>query len=156
MIMDDNNEILKKLNLERGVEESQVGVKFSFLISPTSSVGTEVGPLAHAIKNLVFREIKCLNFESPITGFVLFPSVVDPAIFVRENSISYKRKDKCFYITEVIPYKVWMNAGLAERVDLLSDSLIVSLDKVPVKHFFYKEKQKVIEIINAVREYLKS
>lgn len=57
--------INEKLSLEDGVLESQVDAKFTFLIQPTTTLETNVRLIALTFKNLIFRQIRALNFESP-------------------------------------------------------------------------------------------
>lgn len=73
---------------------------------------------------------------------------------MREDFIKYKRKDKCLYVGLVISYEKWMQAELVERVNLFSDNLIASVEKVPAKYLLLDEKDGLIKAINNVRNYL--
>lgn len=148
------SEILQRITSERSNQETQVNAKFSLIISPSTTVGIEVGALAYAFQNLIFKRIKNIVFQSPITGFVFFPSIHDPTVFIRENSVSYKRKEKCFFVIEVITYEDWVTADLSRRIELLSDCLISSLERVPIKYFLDDDRVALSQAINQAKAYL--
>lgn len=158
MMSEKDNDVLRKISREDGVLESQVDSNFTFLISPSITIGVDIRLLAHAFKNIVFRKIKTIRFESPITGFVFFPTIVDPEIIsgAPQNTVKYKRKEKCYFVGLVIPFIAWSRASLSERVDLLTNNLIDSLNAVPGRHLFDSEKQEIIKVVKDVRDYLLS
>lgn len=157
MMREKDNAVYDRIKLEDRVAEPQVDSKFCFVISSKVTLGVQIRLLAHAFKNIIFRRINKLDFESPITGIVFFPTIFDQRIISEEpqNKTTFKRKDKCYFIAKVIPYPTWSMASLYEQVDLLATNLIDSLNTVPERHLIPREKSQITKIIEETRDYLR-
>lgn len=151
-----SEKLIEKLSQEDGISLSQVEAEFKFLISPSTTSDVDARLMALAIKNYIFREIKQMKFDSPISGIVIFPIIYNPKIRVREDFTSYKWKEKSFFVGLPINFEKWVNASLPVKFNLLTDNLIHSLEKIPKKHLFEADKFKFISLINNSGDYFLS
>jgi hypothetical protein len=143
---------------QRGVtlHAKQVDAKFKFLVRPTTTVGVDLDKLQVGFEDDVFSLIKNAPFESPLTGIVLFPKILDPSIATMPDSITHKRKERSFFVSLNIPFAVWSQAPRPDRVDLLADNLIESIRRIPARHLTANDCQILDSAINQVRNVLKA
>lgn len=133
----------------------QVGARFGFIVSPTTTVGVDLGKLPLGFRDEVFRIIKNAPFDSPLAGVVLFPKILDPSIASQPDFITHKRRDNAYFVSVNIPVTVWSEAPRTERVDLLADNLIESIGRIPPRHLTANDRQTLDNAINEARNILK-
>ena len=64
----------------RRIDTKQLNAPFRFMIRPFTTSGTPSLEFASWFEDLVFDAIRGIDFESPITGIVIFPTIFDSRI----------------------------------------------------------------------------
>lgn len=151
-------EVLIERLRQRGYElhTDQVGARFRFIVSPTTTGNVDIGKFAVEFRDEVFRLIKNAPFESPLTGVVLFPTILDPLIATMPDTITHKRRDKAYFVSVNIPFALWAEAAPTERVDLFADNLIESIDRIPGRHLAQADCQILTEAVNNARRTIRT
>ena len=84
--------------------------KFSFTVSPVTTVGTDVAiPLRIGEVTNDLAHARDSSFE--LSGIVLFPTIADPRIFCRDDFITHKRSSNGYFIGRNIDYQLWKRAS---------------------------------------------
>jgi hypothetical protein len=131
---------------------------FKFVVSPTTTAGVdsdETGRLAADFKVEVFRIIKGLQISSSLTGVVIFPRILDKNISKLADGITYKRKERSYFVKRNIPFAVWQTATHDLRLDIFADNLCESIRSIPARHLSDGDKSKILAAIDEARSILK-
>jgi hypothetical protein len=98
----------------------QFDARFTFIVRPFTTVGVEKGDLAAAFEEGIFAAIKKLEFESPIAGIAIFPTIFDSAIApVPRDYVRYKKGEKSVFVGLQIDFSSWASASKQEKLGLL-------------------------------------
>lgn len=150
-------ELLRRLHAAGLAEPSgQTGAPFKFLISPKTSNGVVVGRLPLQMRDEVFSRIRTHVFQSPLTGIVFFPTILDPKIAVVEDKLTHKRTEKEMFVALNIPFRDWEAASAEQRIDLLAGNLLESIRRIPSKHLPDSDKAKLASFVDEARQVVKA
>jgi hypothetical protein len=131
---------------------------FVFVISPTTTPGvdrTEISWFAREFKIEVLRKIQDRRMITDLTGIVLFPTIMDPDIAKFPEGITYKRKEKSYFVKRNIPFAIWKSASSETRLDLFADNLRDSIRSIPDRRLCGTDKAILLSAVDEAGHALK-
>lgn len=147
-------ERLRKAGIKPATDQD--GAPFMFLISPMVTNGVDIRRITLKFMDETFRRIQLMSFESPLSGIVFLPRVLDPEMIRSKDFVSYKRSDKSVHVGVNIPFDEWTKGSASERVDMFADNLVESIRRISHKHLFPNDRQKLLAVLQEVRRTMKS
>ncbi len=136
--------------------EKQVDAPFSFVISPTTTPGVdanESGSMAREFGNGIVENIALLTMQSPITGIVVFPRILDKNIAKIPDHLTHKRKEKAVFVGVNIDFDEWIVSSVARRIDILAETIVEALRRIAARHLLYPEdRDRLVHTVNDVRQ----
>jgi hypothetical protein len=137
------------------LSDNQLDARFTFLVRPFTTVGVEKGSLASSFEQEIFAAIRNFEFESPITGIVIFPTIFDGAIApVPPDYVKYKKGEKSVFVGMHIDFSSWASASTQVRLGLLADNIKNSIERIPDKYLSAGDRKRLLDITSQVHKRL--
>jgi hypothetical protein len=160
MSMKEREKVLLARFRKAGLKPNQVQVEapFKFVVSPTTTSGVdtkESGFLAREFGNRIVENIREWTMQSPITGIVVFPKILDANIAKMPDHLTYKRKERSVFVGVNIPFEAWVTSPFAEKVEILSETILEALGRIAPRQLYPEDRDRLARAINAVRETVK-
>jgi hypothetical protein len=139
----------------RAINEVQLNAPFRFIVRPFTTVGIESANLASWFEDEIFATITDLEFESPITGIAIFPTIFNSEIsHPPDDYLTYKKNEKSVFVGLNIDFSAWASAPKQEKIRLLSDNIERSLERIPDKYLLDTDRKKLLSIVSQSYERL--
>ena len=137
----------------------QLDAPFGFVVSPTTTSGVdtkESGSLAREFGDGIVENIRGWTMQSPITGIVVFPKILDENIAKMPDHLTYKRKERSVFVGINIPFDVWIASLIAEKIDILADALVEALGRIAERQLHPEDRNRLAHAVCVIRETIKS
>jgi hypothetical protein len=139
------------------INDVQLHAPFRFLVRPFKTTGVEVGRLAAWFEEEVFSDIKNIDFQSPIAGIAIFPTIFDNAIApTPKDYVKYKRSEKSVFVAVNINFSLWAAASQNERLNLLADNIRQSIERIPEKYLSSLDRDRLLNLVGQTHQRLLS
>ena len=133
----------------RKVHTEQFDSPLMFMVRPFTTVGVDVDQLASLFENETLSIIKTLNFESPIKGILVFPTIIDGTLAkVPTDYVKHKTREKTVFVGRNISYDCWSEALEGQRVELLAENIRGSIRMIPRKYLAERDQVKLLTVID--------
>ena len=131
---------------------------FSFVVSPTTTPGIdtkESGSLAREFGNGIVEKIGEWTMQSPITGIVVFPKILDASIAKMPDHLTYKRKEKAVFVGVNIAFDLWVASPIAKKIEILAETIVDALGRIAPRQLHPEDRDRLVQAAYAVRETMK-
>jgi hypothetical protein len=120
--------------------------KFIFTVSAIVSVGVDTS-LIFKMGELVSSIAESNGFSCELSGIVVFPIILGPDVRPRPDFVTYKRKDRGYFVGKNISFTDWTDSAKARQVVIAQDNLQSSILAININHLSNDSKLKLVEII---------
>jgi hypothetical protein len=151
-----DQEIMDRLNASgHEINHVQLHAPFRFLVRPFKTAGVEVGALATWFEEEVFSNIKTIDFQWPITGIAIFPTIFDSVIApAPKDYLKYKRNEKSVFVAVNINFALWAAGSQNERLNLLAENIRRSIERIPEKYLSRLDRDRLLSLVSQTHEQL--
>jgi hypothetical protein len=137
----------------------QLEAPFSFVVSITTTQGVDTNEssyLARKFGNGIVERIRQWTMQSPITGIVVFPRILDENIAKIPDHLTYKRKEKAVFVSVNIPFNKWTASSAVEKIEILSETITEALGRIAPRYLQSKDRDALAHAVIAVRDAMAS
>lgn len=139
----------------RAINDAQLNARFMFIVRPFTTVGVMSVNLASWLEDEIFSTIKDLEFESPITGIAIFPTIFDGEISdPPADYLTYKKSEKSVFVGLNIEFSSWASGSKQEKLRLLSDNIKRSIERIPNKYLTNSDREKLMSTVSQAYDRL--
>jgi hypothetical protein len=139
----------------RVINDVQLNAPFRFIVRPFTTVGIESVNLGSWFEDEIFSTIRDLKFESPIAGIAIFPTIFDREIsHPPDDYLTYKKNEKSVFVGLNIEFSLWASGSKQEKLRLLSDNIIRSIERIPNRYLVNSDREKLISIASQAYDRL--
>jgi hypothetical protein len=89
--------------------------------------------------------------DTKLDGIVFFPTIVDPAMGVFPDKITYKRSEPAIFIKTNMPHADWISGTKIDRVNLLATALKIAIGTIKKAKLSASDQDKIKEVIELSR-----
>ena len=101
------------------VHDARLNQLFMFLIRPLTTVGIEKGRLFHIREDEMVKEIKHIEFSSPIKGIHISPHIFDKKIAkAPDDYVKFRKSENAISVGIEINFEIWINSSIHDRIDI--------------------------------------
>lgn len=132
----------------------QLEAPFSFVVSITTTLGVDTNESSYFAREFRKGIVKCIRhwtMQSPITGIVVFPRILDENIVKLSDFISHKRKEKAVFVGINIPFGKWTASSAPEKIEMLAGAIIEALDRITPRYLRSADRDVLAQAVIAVQ-----
>jgi len=122
----------------------------------TPDVASESGRISKEFEAEIVRMLASVEMTSPLTGIVLFPTILNPNIASMSDKVTHKRSDGSVFVALGISHGKWTVASPTERIDLLADNICASLRNIKDTRLLPGDRAKLLGFAEQARQVLKT
>lgn len=141
--------LLERLR-ERGhpLYSDDPGLPFAFFISGYTSldVSEDSRRITNQFQTEIADRLRHMEFDSPLTGLILFPTILDPSIAPIDDYVTNKR-DGSVHVGVNIDHTSWITASLDEKVALFRDCLAKSIGRIVESRLGKPDRDALLDML---------
>jgi hypothetical protein len=133
------------------VDRAALARKFNFTLSGIVDAGLDYEvfvQLCSAVQKIVQEQ----DFKCDLTGIVVFPIILGPSGFSRDDFTTHKKKESAYFVGKNIDYDTWIRARRPKRIKLAVENIKSSVQAIPDKHLSIEKKMQIMIMIESVVE----
>jgi hypothetical protein len=133
------------------VDRAALTRKFNFTLSGIVDAGVEYKvfvQLCASVQKIVQEQ----DFKCDLAGIVVFPIILGPNGFKRDDFVTHKRKESAYFVGKNIDYDTWTRAKRPKRIKLAVENLKSSVQAIPDKHLSIEKKMQIMGMIDEAAE----
>lgn len=120
----------------------------------TPDVAAEVGRISKQFETEIVRMLASVEITSPLTGIVLFPTILNPNTALMADNVTYKKGDGSVFVALGTLHVKWVKASPAERIDLIADNICISLTMIKDTRLLPGDRAKLLGFTEMARQTL--
>jgi hypothetical protein len=136
----------------RAINDDRLNAPFRLTIWPLTTVGTDWRFPVSGFDVEAFSLVKTSDFSSPIRGVMINPIIMDETLAkVPADSFRYDTRDRTIRVSRGIDHSKWSRADPSLKIDLFTNNLKSSIDRIPEKYLTASDRTHLLAIVNQVR-----
>lgn len=133
----------------------QSDAPFKFLVRPVTTVNIASKRLSWAFEDELFSLFDGVKFSSPISGILILPGIVDRSIARPPlDSVHHYKEDNSVSVGNNMDFEEWQRSSEMERLELLTQNIHSSLEKIQRRHLTDADREKLHELVDETQARL--
>jgi hypothetical protein len=121
----------------------------------TVDIGRESILLLKEFQTEIRRMSADVNFRSPISGILLFPTIINPEIIgSMSDYVKFRKSENGVRVATTIPHQKWISASTTERIRLLADNIRESLNRIKEVHLLADDRVALLAAVDKAAQIL--
>lgn len=112
----------------------------------TPDVRSDLRKLALALQAKIENVTRSMTLGSPLTGVVVFPTILNPDIASMPDFITHKR-DFSVLVGLNIDHQAWIASSIEDRTSLLRDNLRASIKMIRKSYLLAADRDTLLDAI---------
>lgn len=134
----------------------QSDAPFKFLVRPVTTANIASKRLSWAFEDELFSLFDGVQFSSSISGIVILPGIIDRSIVAQPppDSIRHHKEDNSVSVGNNMDFDEWQRSSELERLELLTQNIHSSLDRIQQRHLADVDREKLHELVDKTQARL--
>jgi hypothetical protein len=121
----------------------QAAAPFGLLIRPLVTKNVPSRDISVSLEDEIVSLLAEVSLVSPISG-ILCQILMDEAIAPRPpDYLGYQSKDNSVTVGISIEFALWGHSSVSERLAILTNNVLLSLDKIPARYLLDQDREKL-------------
>lgn len=125
---------------------------FGIMPRVTLDVSPDSGPLSYAFQTELRPMMDSIQMSSPLTGVVVFPTILNPEIGGFMEDFVKNKKDGSVFIALNISHARWTKASPLEKVDLFAENISNAIGRVAKARLGAADRTTLLDMVEAARQ----
>jgi hypothetical protein len=139
----------------RNLRHETLNTAFRFMVRQLTTVGVDTGNLTNWFEDEAFPMVTAQEFDSKIRMLMVSPTIMDGSIAkIPSDHLKFRAGERTVSVGINIDYLSWSSASSRDKIELLSDNIVSSVNKIPAKYLSAEDREKLLGIIHQVRSRL--